>query len=287
MTKNIETVYVDMVKERSNGELIIEFIGGPEAIPKIEQVDAVSKGVLEMAFAVVGEYTHVVPAVRAFTAAPYNAWEQREKGIYDFWLKEHKKSNLMYLGQWAGICGYVVYVSEKPVRTIADFAGLSILPTAEMDLFVKAIGGIPVAVNAPEIYTALERGMLDAYIWSDVGTMWGWEKVTKYVVDEPWYAPMSMTTLINLDVFQGLPQHLQDVLVEVSIEYEHVAQAYFDEVTGQERQRFLDAGTEYIKLPPSEAEWWVEAMPRLHWEFRKPKMPPELAEEVTQEVLLK
>src|SRR5512142_180562 len=42
--------YVEEVNKRANGELVIKFTGGPEAIPSFKQFDAVRSGVVDMVY---------------------------------------------------------------------------------------------------------------------------------------------------------------------------------------------------------------------------------------------
>ena len=97
----VKNMYVPGIDKASGGRLKINLMGGPEVIPPESQVDAVSKGIIDMAFQWVSDYRHLVPVSGAMHLTPYSPWEEREKGIFDFWVKAHKKINVQYIGRWA------------------------------------------------------------------------------------------------------------------------------------------------------------------------------------------
>ena len=57
-----------------------------------------------------------------------------------------------------------------------------------------------------EVYSALERHVVDGYCWPSVGIRdWGWDKVTKYVVD-PGFYNVPNPVLINQKTYNSLPR---------------------------------------------------------------------------------
>ena len=74
--------------------------------------------------------------------------------------------------------------SRKPVRTLDDLKGLKLRTAGAWLEISKGMGASPVTMPGGEVYTALERGTIDATEW---GTLWenkspGFDKVTKYVI---------------------------------------------------------------------------------------------------------
>ena len=74
--------------------------------------------------------------------------------------------------------------SRKPVKTLADLAGLKLRTAGAWLEISKNLGAAPVTTPGGEVYTMLERGAIDATEW---GTLWedistGFHKVAKYVI---------------------------------------------------------------------------------------------------------
>lgn len=286
MTKDIETAFVDMVKKRSNGELTIKIIGGPEVIPKMEMAQACSDGIIDMVFATVNDYRQIIPEVAAIHLSPSTPWGDRTNGIYDYWFNLHKKHNLYYLGRWNYNMNFVFHLRKKLIKNLADLKGLKISPTGRTDKLVEALGAVNVAITAGDLYSSLEKGLLDGYIWSESGRLRSWAEVTKYVIEEPILSAATFTTYMNLKKFDSLPKPLQDVLTRVSAEYEPVMAKYFADLRDAEKEQWKAAGVSFIKLPPDEAKWIAETAPKLSWELVKEMVGPESYDRLRKVLLL-
>lgn len=74
--------------------------------------------------------------------------------------------------------------SRKAVRTLADLKGLKIRTAGAWLEISKSLGAAPVTMPGGEVYTSLERGVIDATEW---GTLYenisaGFNKIAKYVI---------------------------------------------------------------------------------------------------------
>ncbi len=274
-----------MVKEKTKGELVIKLLGGPEVIPKTEQVQACADGLVDMVFAVAGEYRQVIPEVAGLHLSPSTPWEDRTNGIYEYWRDLHKKYNLSYLGRWNYNMDFVIHLGKKRIERLADLKGFKISPTGRTEHLISSLGAVSVEVGGREIYTAMERGLLDGYVWSDSGRFGSWKEVTQYVVDHPFLSAATFTMVMNLDKFESLPKHLQDALTSVSAEYEPIMAEYFAGMRQTERQTMIDAGVEYIKLPPDEAKSFVDSADGFAWEMVKEVVKPQSYEKLRKVLL--
>lgn len=275
LTKNVETIYADLVKQKSKGALIIKFLGGPEVIPKTEQVQASSDGLVDMVFAVCGEYRQVIPEVSALHLSPTTPWEDRKNGIYDYWVNLHKKHNLYYLGRWNYDMNFVIHLRDKEIKSIADLKGLKISPTGRTDLLIRSLGGVSVEVGGRELYTAVDRGLLDGYVWSDSGHFGSWKEVTKYVIDHPFLSAATFTTVMNLDKFNALPKNLQEALKAASAEYEPIMAKYYAGLRSKERKQWESAGVKFIKLPAGDAKKIIDSADGFAWKMVKEVVKPQ------------
>lgn len=64
-----------------------------------------------------------------------------------------------------------LYTTEKPVREMADLAGLKIAAPSELGAkLIERLGAIPVLLTAPEIHDGLSRGIIDGVSMGPTGT---------------------------------------------------------------------------------------------------------------------
>ncbi len=143
--------------------------------------------------------------------------------------------------------------SIKPVRTMADLQGLKLRTAGAWLEMSQAMGAAPVTTPGGEIYTALERGTIDATEW---GTLYenispGFYKVAKYLIIPGVHQPTAPFELvINKDSWASLSAEDQ-ALIERAAEL-----TTFDSwlTIGQEDAKALDfyrsQGNEIIELDP-------------------------------------
>ena len=172
------TKFLDIVKERVAqkypGQLEIQYAGGPEVIPNQEQVEAARMGVVDMVFTTDGYYVSAVPEVNALSVSMLDGWEERAKGVNAFLDKIHQeKVSCIYLGRLGHNLPFTIYLT-KPVKGLEDLKGLKIRCSPTLIGFLKKIGANPVVIAPPEVYTALERGVVDG-INMGVATYSAWK----------------------------------------------------------------------------------------------------------------
>ena len=68
-------VWVEMINKELAGKLKINYIGGPEVMPGLQQVEAVRKGVLDIAFNPTAYYQNILPEGGAFILSKYSPTE--------------------------------------------------------------------------------------------------------------------------------------------------------------------------------------------------------------------
>lgn len=280
--------FLDMVKknveEQYPGEIEIQYLGGPEVIPNQEQVEALRNGLVDMVFTTDGYYTSVLPEVNALSLTKIKPWEERANGVNDLLNKGHaEKLNSFYLGRMGSGIPFALYLN-KPIEK-ADLSGLKIRCSPTHINFLKKLGAQPLVIPPPDVYTALERGLADGYIWpAGLIRDWGWHEVTKYVVAPHFYMAVNVI-LVNKDKWDQLPAHLQTLLIQTHEQAEHHAVERGKAHMEKEFAAFREQGIAFIDLPPDEAEKFEKTAYSELWEIVMQKAPentPRLKELVSQ-----
>jgi len=212
--------YAEWVDQLSNGQIKIKVYGGGELVPPLEAFDAVSQGTIEMGCGAAYYWAGKTPAAPFFAAVPFGMNSQQLTswlevgGGYELWKKVYAKFNLVpFMGGNTGVQmgGWF----NREINSIEDFKGLKMrLPGIGGKVIEKA-GGAPVLVAGSEIYTSLERGVIDATEW--IGPYhdykMGFHKIAKYYYTPGWHETGSqLEFFINKNLHDGLPSHLQGVL---------------------------------------------------------------------------
>jgi TRAP-type C4-dicarboxylate transport system substrate-binding protein len=247
-------VLQEKVNERGAGKVRIEYLGGPEVIPMMELINAVKSGVVDIGWMSAGYTVSNVPAANAIKISRYTPQEARENGVADLWNEIYEtKANAHFLGKGMPGVEFHLYTIFE-LDSADDFKGKPIRVTPSYQDFVKALGASTITTDPADLYSALERGIVEGYGWAEFGISdWGWDEQTKYIID-PGFYQVDTLGLINLDKWNSLPDDVKEIISTAAIEVEAEMTDHFDKIFKEDREMLTGKGIEVIELPEEEAE---------------------------------
>lgn len=104
---------------------------------------------------------------------------------------------------------------RKPITSVEDLKGLKMRIPGFAGEILAELGAAPVNIPAGELYTALERGTIDALEWAgpSMDYRMGFHKIAKYYYTG-WHEPAAeLQFLINQRSWNRLPEDLQAILM--------------------------------------------------------------------------
>jgi TRAP-type C4-dicarboxylate transport system substrate-binding protein len=251
---------IDAINERAKGKLKVKYLGGPEVIPSLEQGFAIKKGVADMTTIPSAFYEGLVPGVLMLGASQISVDEERKRGVHDIIAKMHEKAGLFYMGRGdtRGVSQFAMVLRNKKVDKLSDLVGLKLGgTTVHVKGFAKELGMTFVLTKFSEVYPGLSRGVFDAFS-NPPGTYvaLGAQKAVKYMIDH-YYLVSNIANIMNLKTWNGLTKDLQKIILETVKETEPKIADYLFEADKKARKAFLDAGVEFVKFSPTEADKFV------------------------------
>jgi TRAP-type C4-dicarboxylate transport system substrate-binding protein len=191
--------FVDHVNAESKGVVQIRVVGGPEAVPPFQLGNAIKSGVLDIAVVPPAYYKGLMPEGDADILTKQSFVEQRKNGAWALINKLHEeKVNAYYLAAYGDGVQFYIYL-RKPIKNISELKGLKLRSSPNYQAFFTALGATTVVTPPGEVYTALERGVIDGYGWPLWGIQdQGWDKYTKMRV-EPGFYNVTCNILVNLN----------------------------------------------------------------------------------------
>ena len=208
------------VETMSGGQMTIQVFAAGELVPALQVFDAVSQGTVEMGHSAAYYWAGKLPAAQFMTAVPFGmnargmwAWLYGEKGL-DVWRELYAPFNLVpfpmgntgtQMGGWF----------NKKITSSADLDGLKMRIPGLGGKALANAGGNPILLSGGEVYTALERGNIDATEW--VGPLhdvrFGLDRAAKYYYYPGWHEPSTQLELIvNKQKWEALPANLQAII---------------------------------------------------------------------------
>jgi TRAP-type mannitol/chloroaromatic compound transport system substrate-binding protein len=213
--------FAQRVGERSGGRLKIEPLAVNSIVSSTESLDAVGADILQAQQSGPAYFTGK-DAAFALLSDPQGGFENPEQmrqwmetgGGMDLARELYARYNVHFVGGvWYGMESLV---SKKPIRKLADFNGVKIRAPQGLgqDIFQR-LGAAPVNLPGSEVYTALERGVVDASDWGTLSMNQdlGYHKLAPYPI-YPGYHSMPMADFaVNMNRWNALPDDLK-ILVE-------------------------------------------------------------------------
>lgn len=269
--------WVERVEESTEGRVQINWKGGSEIVPALEQIDAVRNGVVDLSFNVAGYYQNLAPELTAFSLSEFTPSEERQNGFYNYMADRHQKIGVIYLGRWLGNEPFYLWLN-KPITNLEDLKGRRLRTQTLYDRFMKELGIVPVSVNASEVYTALTSNLVQGFGWPMLGAREsGWTEKTNYVIDQPFYN-QNGTIIVNPKSWEKLSPDLQNKVMEATVLFESDMMTYFQAVNEKERVALQEQGVNFIKLSQEDISRYVKTAYDVEWKNLQTLVPDQVPE---------
>lgn len=186
-----------------------------------------------------------------------NNVEEYKKVGDAFWFEDTKK---IWKDKWDAIvlangvwCTQQLF-SKEPIKTLADFKGKRLRvhnpQTAEV---VNALGGKPVPLPVPEIYPALERGVIDGLFTSTcVGNALEYWRLAKNVQNWSLGPINGWAILASPASWNKLPPDIQKQIAGVMDEIQTEAFSRHSEFVGNAKKKMESEGVTFWVAPDDE-----------------------------------
>lgn len=232
--------FAEKVKTMSGGRLEIQVYAGGELVPPMGAFDAVSQGTVECGSGAAYYWAGKEPGLQWFATVPFglnaqglHAWFYAGDGL-KIWEEAYGQFNIVprpmgntgvQMGGWF----------NKEIKTIDDFKGLKMRIPGLGGKVISKAGSTVVLLAGGEIFTSLERGVIDATEW--VGPMhdlrMGFYKAAKYYYYPGWHEPGTcLDLMINKKAWDSLDDSLKAIVDAAAIDNTMWALSEFEAQNG-------------------------------------------------------
>ncbi|QWG21767.1 TRAP transporter substrate-binding protein [Bradyrhizobium sediminis] len=278
--KSLDTLYggaevlTKAVAEATDNKFQIQLFAAGEIVPGLQVLDAVQNGTVECGHTASYYYFGKDPTFTFGTAVPFGpnqrlnqAWYMLGGGkelLNDFYKGYNVRSFLAgntgcQMGGWF----------RKEIKTVDDLKGLKMRIGGFTGRVMQKLGAVPQQIAGGDIYPALEKGTIDAAEW--VGP-YDDEKLGFYKVAPHYYYPgwweggPILLSFVNLDKWNALPKHYQNILEQAGQYANSWMMAKYDQTNPPALRRLLAGGTKLHAFSPAIMEACLKAAKELHAE---------------------
>ena len=269
--------FVDKVNAAGEGVVQIEVRGGPEAIGMFQQPDAVRDGVVDMVYTPGSFYGGALPEKDALVASNLTGPQARANGGIDLIDQIHQeKMGVKYLGWFdSNVCYNLWMVNEPQFDDAGNLSvdGIKLRGNAVYNaFFTDYLGAQVIDLPTTDVYAGLERGVVDATGWTQIGLMdLKWNEFVKYRVD-PCFFSTDLGVIMNLERWNGLSDEARAILTEVAIAHEADTAARLGAQAEEELAALEAAGMTTIALEGEARANYLAAARQTTWNRMKELM---------------
>lgn len=218
-------MFPEIVAARTNGRVkIVSYPAGTLA-PSNELLDTCGQGLTEAVEACGNYWIGVMPVGGPETGLAGSFRDNNDVyglfwdwGVEDFMREVYATHDVHYLTVLAMGGGGII--SNKPIRTKADFEGLKIRGVGTYMDVVEKLGASPVFIDMGEIYLAFTTGTVDAVMTNWIAQLsMNMYEPGKYLVSPNSWETYTNHILVNADAWNELPPGLQSSVTGAAHEY--------------------------------------------------------------------
>src|SRR2546425_4532072 len=135
-------------------------------------------------------------------------------GVFDVIDQHYQKYGVKLIALAQERDGSYNIFLKQPIGPSGDLQGRKIRGSATYHSVFKLLGASPVGMPAGEVYTALEKGVVDGGAWPGVGLLgYRWDEVAKYLV-RPAFGWVATPMFMNLAAFNRLSDAERKIVLE-------------------------------------------------------------------------
>lgn len=256
--------FADRLRKVTGGRFDITVYSSGGIVGAMEVLDAVSKGTVECSSSAAVYWSGKDSAAPLFCTYPmglttekfimwlyYGGGLELEQEMYD----KHGYNVKVFINLVAGV--EIGGMSLKPIRSLADLKGKKMRITGPGADILSKLGVSIVTTPGAEVYSALERGVVDITEWSTPSETWplGIHEVAKYMFMPGFHQPASVLDyLVNKDAWEKLPDDLKAAFESCAKEACLMGTYKSEYENAYALRKFQEYGVEIIRLPKEDLD---------------------------------
>ncbi len=268
--------FARLVKERSNGRMVVEVYHSKQLGEERAVIEQVQLGAIDMTRVSISAVSAFVRDLDAFQL-PYlyrdaaHMWKVLNGPIGEEILKKHEASNFVGVGWFEG--GSRNFYTKKQVKTVSDLKGMKIrVQQAPLMVgMVEALGAVATPLPYGEVYSALQTGVVDGAEnnWPSYLTTSHYEVAKYFITDEHTRVPE--ITVGSKKLFDKLSKEDQAIIFKAAKDAVAYQIKLWNDFEKLAEKTVREKGSIITEVNPAEKQKFMDAMKPLY-----DKQPPEI-----------
>lgn len=246
--------FIEFVREESDGAFDITLTYS-DAVPPLEQLEPVQAGVFDLLFTHPAYHAGASTLGLAMDGIKSDPQARRASGVIDFLDAHYQEMGMKVIAvpPVGGSNGAFSIYLKDPITASPSLAGRKIRGTVTYHPLLEALGGSGVVLGAGDVYSSLQKGVIDGAAFSLGAPQLRWFEVADYVA-QPRFGEVSGLVLMNLDSWNGLTDEQKSVFERAAVRLELDSLGRFDAIYDAELETLLAEGMKTTLFPVEEAD---------------------------------
>ncbi len=254
--------WASLIEERTDGWVQVETFPGGTLLGAMNMYEGVLEGVAEIGLTCPSYFPGSFPLIELVDyPLDFPNAEVASMVLWDL-VQEFQPDELEDYKVIALFTTEPSYIQSKDrVASLEDLRGMELRAAGSGAPFLGALGATQVSMGQGEVGEALQTGVIDGYASSrEVLYDFKYAEIVKYVTDYPIFQ-ISFAALMDIEVWNDLPQEVKDVIDELGPEMAQWTGQYLDGhcVTAVE-WAVAEEGVEVITLSDEERARWDDVL---------------------------
>ncbi|MGB3391068.1 MAG: TRAP transporter substrate-binding protein DctP [Pseudaminobacter sp.] len=271
--------FMKAVERLSEGQIKIQYMGAEDVLPPFDQPEALVNGVFDVWYGAPNYWAGIIPGGYVTELSQHPVPDNGPGSeLFDFMVKMYAEHGVRYLGHYTGKPGVGSHflISQKEIKGIEDIEGIKLRVPPLTRYFVQGVKAESITLPPSEIFLAMDRGTVDGFTWpiSDGFTNYGWQSVSKYLIDQPMYRSGTGIEM-NLAKWDSLSAEHQEIILKAVAETQAWTHDWLDQNQSEHLAKMKEAGMQVVEIADDKKDAWRDVAQESLWTYLQSVMPAE------------
>jgi TRAP-type C4-dicarboxylate transport system substrate-binding protein len=253
--------FIEEANKRGKGHFKIKWTGGSELGKPAAQAKGFKSGVYDVMYTAGSYLQGSIPEIDALSAQTIKPWDARKSGGMAVLNKAvSKRLNGIILAHTASSVQFQLYLRKKPKigpDGVISLKGFKMRSVPIYDGFLKTLGATTMTVHVPEIYEALQRGVVDGFPFPNLWTRkFKWNKFVTHTVHPSFYQIEACSFISNKALGKLSPEG-RKIMLKVGEDWERKSAAIWAPLVAKEREIYKKGGAKEIVMSGAAANKYI------------------------------
>jgi len=203
-------IFPALIEEESEGTITVTYGGGPEEVPPFEQAPAIEADIYDGLLTAPG-YHGSVPGLGGAYDIAYGPYKDVvECGVKDAVSENYQR--LLGARLWPERLGVGAATLLNKEITTASMDGLNVRGWPSVQAFIGALGGNFIALSQGDLYTALDRGVVDGAMVGgglQAPLFFGYHELLSHVI-KPYLGETTVVIMVRDEIYDSMSGKQQE-----------------------------------------------------------------------------